>query len=306
MESQQSNQAFTQEYLNKLHEVVAREFGPRQADATLAVLEENSSMYLRMLAVVGAYRQGKTLEETGVLLDLTRERVRQILVKARSLDILDVREGGVTYRTKTLEQQRHKNKIEMEEKRIRRFFGCGRDEFYRLNEGYSPWAGKGYRCPSRRSMAYIHQKRAAVRAAEWNLTFPEWWSVWEKSGNWAFHGRGRGKMTLARLDNNKPFELNNVAIMLNENVSSMAGTKAHRLWPDIGRYRRSSPDLTEKQEIALRMREEGKTLKEISKALGIGESTASGYATSARRRREIREKQSAVGIGTMLKKMLNR
>lgn len=312
MENQQSNQAFTREYLNKLHEVVSEKFGPSEADATISVLEENSFMYLRMLAVVGAYRSGKTLEETATFLNLTRERVRQIQVKARALGILEMHEGGASLRSKNLDYERRRNKMAMEEKRIRKFFGCGREEFYRLNEGYSAWAGKNYQ--NRRSVVYIHQKRAAVRSAEWKLTFPEWWSVWEKSGNWAFHGRGKGKMTLARLDNNKPFEIGNVAIMPTEDVSSMAGAKAHKLWPDMAKLRRrgSSLDLIAKQEAALQMRNEGKPLKEIAKILRIGESTASGYATSARRRREMREKQErngeieTVGIGTMLKKMFNR
>lgn len=61
---------------------------------------------------------------------------------------------------------------------------------------------------------FIAQRQNACRRGiEWNLTFDEWWKIWEESGKWDLRGRGIGKFCMSRILDNGPYSKENVRIL---------------------------------------------------------------------------------------------
>ena len=72
---------------------------------------------------------------------------------------------------------------------------------------------------------YARQKAMAkVREIDWQLTFEEWWNIWEQSGKYEQRGRGRGKYVMSRKGDTGPYAVNNVYIQLHETNN----TEAHK------------------------------------------------------------------------------
>lgn len=60
---------------------------------------------------------------------------------------------------------------------------------------------------------FARQKSMAkVRGIEWQLTFEEWWNIWEQSGKYEQRGRGAGKYCMSRKGDVGPYAVNNVMI----------------------------------------------------------------------------------------------
>lgn len=59
----------------------------------------------------------------------------------------------------------------------------------------------------------VSKKNAAQLGKVWNLSFKEWWAVWEASGKWDVRGYVRAfNPCMALIDSSKPYELGNVKI----------------------------------------------------------------------------------------------
>ena len=60
---------------------------------------------------------------------------------------------------------------------------------------------------------YARQKSMAkARGIDFNLTFEEWWSIWELSGKYEERGKGAGKYCMSRKNDTGPYEVGNVYI----------------------------------------------------------------------------------------------
>ena len=53
---------------------------------------------------------------------------------------------------------------------------------------------------------------AKNRDIDWQLTFDEWWNIWEQSGKYEQRGRGAGKYCMSRYNDTGPYAVNNVYI----------------------------------------------------------------------------------------------
>jgi len=63
--------------------------------------------------------------------------------------------------------------------------------------------------------AYAVQRRSAIkRGIKFDLTFTEWWSIWQQSGYWYHRGCCRGQYVMARFGDKGPYAISNVAIVL--------------------------------------------------------------------------------------------
>lgn len=61
-----------------------------------------------------------------------------------------------------------------------------------------------------------HRANAVRRGVPFNLTFEEWWSIWEASGKWAKRGPRKGQYCMARYGDLGAYEVGNVRIALCE------------------------------------------------------------------------------------------
>lgn len=63
---------------------------------------------------------------------------------------------------------------------------------------------------------FMRQKtNARQRGVLWDLTFEEWWSIWEKSGKWEERGTGYKNYCMARKHDDGGYTKNNVSIITN-------------------------------------------------------------------------------------------
>lgn len=61
--------------------------------------------------------------------------------------------------------------------------------------------------------AYTRQRQnAATRGIGWELTFAQWWEIWEASGKWGMRGRELGGWVMGRHGDVGPYAVGNVVI----------------------------------------------------------------------------------------------
>lgn len=268
-------------------------FNTEERLSALAMIGNNLDRYERMFVVCQAYvTKGLTLDQVGETMNITRERVRQILEDAIRIGVLRRRDklGGRAMHVREREAAEKMRKAKLYAIRVAKYFdGLSVEEFLKLNQGQRNfWKSGG---GPNRARVYFHQRRSALRFGyEWKMTFKEWCAVWDQSGLWELRGRGGASYALARIDSAKPFQIGNVKIRLGREVSADAGRRGWREHPRD----RFGMSLIRKQDQALALRESGLRMREVAEKLGIAQGTASGYCTGARRRRELAAKGLSV------------
>lgn len=160
------------------------------------------------------YRQGVTLAKIGEQFGMTRERVRQIIGPLG----LNGMNGGASVVAKVRRVSRD-NDLEAK---------C-------LAKYGLPVAVVRQLRKDRVTRAFQAQRQSAFnRGIAWELSFAQWFAVWQASGKLHLRGRGRGKYVMSRMSDAGGYELGNVHIQLaTENnkdaVSKWKGkTKANR------------------------------------------------------------------------------
>jgi hypothetical protein len=116
------------------------------------------------------YTTGHTLQQIGTVFGLTRERVRQIL---KTQGIVG-KDGGVCRASQARKAEKAAKSLAKRDERCRKSFGCSLEELLAINHGENPWAKSAI------SRRYTNQRRSAEhRNIPWQITFPEWWAIWE-------------------------------------------------------------------------------------------------------------------------------
>jgi len=168
------------------------------------------------------FLHGKTLQEIGDLQTppISRERVRQLLKKFFNIIGND---GGCSLRTFPIILAKLKDKKERKEKKYQRMFGCSSHEFIKING--SEWDRK------KRTLgaAFYSQKYTAnARGIKFDLTFPEWFKIWQESGKLELRGRGAG-YCMARIGDTGGYSKDNVEIItIGQNFSDSYYKYPHR------------------------------------------------------------------------------
>jgi len=82
---------------------------------------------------------------------------------------------------------------------------------------------KGNNMPIKKRLDYkerqkyaCHKSKAKSRGIEFNLTYEEWWDIWEKSGKWAQRGAQKGCYVMSRKNDMGAYEIGNVFIQTHE------------------------------------------------------------------------------------------
>lgn len=73
---------------------------------------------------------------------------------------------------------------------------------------------------------YVQQKQQSIaRGISWEISFEEWWSLWELSGKWEQRGFAKGKYCMCRNGDVGPYSVDNVRIdTTDRNKSERWGT----------------------------------------------------------------------------------
>lgn len=160
---------------------------------------------IRTRQMAALYKSGKTLQEIGDQYNITRERVRQIITKFHGMRR---RDGG---QCKIAKDKRANFEATRNARSLKRW-GCNWDQYLKLRG-----------LPVRR---FNEQKRnAGVRDIGWELSFWQWWSIWQHSGKWSQRGRGQGYM-MCRKGDVGPYAIDNVFIATGCENSSQGSKKS--------------------------------------------------------------------------------
>lgn len=166
-------------------------------------------------AFIEAYKNGKTLDEIGAEWGITRERVRQRLAKFG----ITREHGGQAIKSFLKADDRvakEKEKIGRREQKHFERWGCS-VEFV---DSVSDLPRSDKRHPIQRFECQMKNAKHN-RKIDWQLTFPQWWQVWQESGKWEQRGRGKG-YGMARYFDAGPYSVDNVHIITGvENSTDM-------------------------------------------------------------------------------------
>lgn len=231
------------------------------------------------------YRSGKTLEDIGDEFNLTRERVRQLLVKQG----VKRTEGGRHLQLVLMQPQRDAEAKQATAIRFGRqnfrteyIYGCRYEELLALNGGFGP-----SRAHSRARQYVYHRKNADDRGIAWQLTFPQWCEIWEKSGKEALRGRGKGKFCMSRAGDVGPYSVGNVRICEFE-VNSKEASKLIGAYGDRRLGRKQALDsrgMTKRQSEIYDLWDGGQQQPiDIGRQLGLKPTTVSTVLSICRRK----------------------
>jgi hypothetical protein len=81
-------------------------------------------------------------------------------------------------------------------------------------------------CGAIRDKYNDHKHRAARRGIPFLLSFEEWWSIWDGSGQWNNRGNRRGMYAMARFKDLGGYEVSNVRIITSEENNAERETTA--------------------------------------------------------------------------------
>lgn len=63
-----------------------------------------------------------------------------------------------------------------------------------------------------RGLFSAQKRQAKQRKIPWELSFEEWWKLWQESGKWELRGLGYGKYCMSRFHDQGSYALTNVEI----------------------------------------------------------------------------------------------
>lgn len=172
---------------------------PKQYRKSALAIAQIAARAEKALDMAQRYEAGSTLQEIGNYYGITRERVRQLIKGELGMTGKD---GGLAKRSAA---RRHAE-AEQKDRRCLAENGMSRADYKRVRACLSPTGLQPQAC--------FRQQRnnARIRSIPWQMTFAEWWDIWEKSGKWMERGRGRGYV-MSRHGDKGPYATWNVRVI---------------------------------------------------------------------------------------------
>jgi hypothetical protein len=150
---------------------------------------------VRCQSVRDLFLSGLTQREIGARLNVSRQRINQILQQSGT----NGRDGGIAFRTTI----KRRNDLVERQSYYNQSYGIEEHQFNH------PFIKNLYR-------NYMSQKMSArKRGIKWNFEFWQWLDVWGSSNMLPFRGQGKGKYCMARIGDIGPYEKGNVYICTN-------------------------------------------------------------------------------------------
>lgn len=153
-----------------------------------------------------AYVAGKTLKEVAAGYGITRERVRQIITKYFGVCSDN---GSAAVKAKKARAER----LERLEASCMKKNGCTRAQLASVLLIQRRMVRDGAGVFQTPLYAFRTQRQnARTRGIEWQMTFWQWWTIWQKSGKWSRRGRSSGDFVMCRNGDAGPYSVENVHI----------------------------------------------------------------------------------------------
>lgn len=168
----------------------------------------------RAAKMVALYKAGYTLVQIGEVYGITRERVRQLMTRHFGIRHAD---GGQSVIAAAARAKRKAAK----DAQCMTKYGCTHAQYQGvLRVGREMLAAGSSRERTPRGAFIAQRRNARTRGIGWELTFWQWWTIWQESGHWEQRGRGSGYV-MCRKGDEGPYAVGNVFIATSiENVST--------------------------------------------------------------------------------------
>lgn len=181
----------------------------------------------RAAKMAALYRSGMTLQQIGDKYGLSRERVRQLMTKHEGM-----RQDGGGQHCKAV-AKRQRSAADRDAKYLSKY-GCTFDQYVEVRTIGREMVRDGagiYQTPLR---AFLSQRNnAKARGIYWDLTFWQWWTIWQESGKWELRGRARDAFVMSRFGDAGAYTAGNVYIgTLAENSSIQPNNPYRKDHPD--------------------------------------------------------------------------
>jgi hypothetical protein len=62
---------------------------------------------------------------------------------------------------------------------------------------------------------FQQQRETRLASPGFELSFEEWWDIWQKSGHWEERGKCKGQYVMSRIGDQGPYKVGNVFIQTN-------------------------------------------------------------------------------------------
>lgn len=180
--------------------VLAQSVGLKFSKTWGRKLDESDQRRLEEMAAL--YKAGYTLERIGAQFGITRERVRQVLAKHKGMNALS---GGQHV---TSEARKRRETARRNARYIAKY-GCTFEQWQSVRDYGLQMDAGAHRTPL--GAFRCQRNRAKKRGIGWELTFWQWWMIWQQSGRWAQRGRGQG-YAMCRVGDIGPYAAGNVYI----------------------------------------------------------------------------------------------
>lgn len=189
-------------------------------------LEQAAKRAAKALDMAQRYEAGSTLQEIGTYFGITRERVRQLISGELGMTGKD---GGQAKRSAL----RRAGEASEKDRRCLAEHGMSREEYKRVRSNLSPSGQQPQQC--------FRQQRnnARLREIPWQMTFAEWWRIWQESGKWNERGRGHG-YCMARHGDRGPYAAWNVKII---HAPLNNSEYIRRFWSEVRSGKRQPPKI---------------------------------------------------------------
>lgn len=161
-----------------------------------------------VMKMVADYRSGVTTTKLAAEYGVSVARIHQILKKQG----LTAKDGGNYVRVLKRTTARVVKQTISHESRVLQSWGLNLDEY----KNHVKTHGSGAK-PGSPMYGYTNQRLAMIRVhgkQMWQISFLEWWAVWQESGHWGRRGMYTSeKYCLTRIDRNLPFTADNVVTL---------------------------------------------------------------------------------------------
>jgi transposase len=150
------------------------------------------------------YAKGYTLEHIASKFLISREKVRKIVKKYgvnKPAKDNSARQAQISINKRLVLQRK--------EERVKKLWGITLAQYEAIKTEFG--SADNPASPFRK---YTEQrKNARIRKVGWDISFADWWRIWQTSGKWALRGRGKG-YCMGRFGDKGPYKVGNVEIIL--------------------------------------------------------------------------------------------